>query len=161
MGTRKNKPRGGRGGTGSRGWVFLVLILTLFVAARLWRGSTAPVPRAFEAQVGLADALERAASSGRPVFAVVTADWCAPCQSYKRGALSDAAVERALRERTEAVYIDADRDGDDMAMLARMGVAVRGVPATVVIRDRQVVARFEGPRDAGAVLEVIDRAGAP
>ncbi|HEV2292383.1 MAG TPA: thioredoxin family protein [Tepidisphaeraceae bacterium] len=55
----------------------------------------------------LSAARTEAQTSGRPVLAYFTADWCGPCHSMKSTTWADAGVEEALR-RYVPVRIDVD-----------------------------------------------------
>jgi len=81
-------------------WVprLLLAALVAFFGFRLASGRTAPVPEIFDKTVSLQTALDESAKSGKPVFALLTADWCAPCQSYKRGALANKEIVAKLTE---------------------------------------------------------------
>jgi len=128
---------------------FLVVIVAVFAAAQFWNGGHAATPAYFDPGVTLKDALTASAQSGRPVFAVATADWCAACQSFKRGALSDKRVADWVETNTEPVYVDVTNSNNpDAAVLG-----VRSVPAVVLLRDGAVLARHEGVMSASGMLD--------
>jgi len=81
-------------------------------------------------------------SSDRPVVAVVTADWCPPCQHLKRTSLADAQVERLLTDRAQSVMLDATDTNRVQRTLGMLGV--RAFPSTVIIRGGEPVAMLEG-----------------
>ena len=135
-------------------WGTIVLIIA-FLGVWSWLGRAAPTPPVFDEQVTLASAIDAAASADQPrfVFAVATADWCAPCQGYKRGALTDQRVERWIMDNAVPVYIDVDERPDDAAVLG-----VSGIPATFLLRDGQVVAAASGAMGADQLLGWLDEA---
>lgn len=138
-------------------WLVVVFVVALgaMVAWKLLR-PPAPTPAVFGAGTTLAGAIERSKAEDKPVFAVATADWCAPCQAYKRGALADERVAAYLEASTIPVYINID---DDPADAERLGVSA--VPTTVLLRDGEVVDRFSGRIDAPDLLEWLERAAPP
>lgn len=140
-----------RGDIGS--WVFTVGLIAVAAVIFFRPTSKAPVPEVFEASAPtLESAIDAAAESGKPVFAVATADWCGPCQAYKRGALSDERVAGWLRDNTEPVYINVD-DSPDAA--GRLGV--RSIPATFMITpDGTVIAAHEGGWSAENLLSWLE-----
>ena len=127
----------------------LVVIVAGFVAIQLWRGRPAGTPAFFEPGVTLRDALAASERSGRPVLAVATADWCGPCQGFKRGALSDTRVAEWIETHTEPVSIDATKPGNPDA--AALGV--RSVPTVILLRGGEELARHEGAMSASAMLD--------
>lgn len=129
-----------------------ILLVVAFVAVWAWLGRTAPTPPVFDTGMTLTRAVEDAGSSDRLVLAVATADWCSPCQGYKRGALVDARVEAWIEANAVPVYIDIDESPDDARLLD-----VQSIPATYLIRDGEVIARASGAMGAGALLEWLDR----
>jgi thiol-disulfide isomerase/thioredoxin len=132
-----------------------ILLVVAFVAVWAWLGRTAPTPPAFDTGMTLTRAVEHAGSSDRLVLAVATADWCAPCQGYKRGALTDPRVEAWIESNAVPVYINIDESPDDARLLG-----VQSIPATFLIRDGEVVARASGAMGAGALLDWLDRSRA-
>lgn len=121
----------------------LVGLFSLFV---WYNGRPAPTPPVFRDGVSLMEAMDLSAAENKPVFAVVTADWCAPCQNYKRNALADETVQAWLGERTIAVMLDADRLERSEAMLLNFGGTI---PATIMLDEGRVVGAFEGSMGAG------------
>lgn len=93
---------------------------------------------------GLSEAMRLASTSGRPVVALVTANWCGPCQMLKRTTLKDAAVEKLLGERAVTVHLEDSANREDIARLP-----VEAYPTTLVIRGDEVVGRLVGYADAG------------
>ena len=129
-------------------WVLLV-VLALFVAPgviNFVRGP-APTPGIFDEGLTLDAAMELSEQEGKPVFVVATADWCAPCQSLKRGALADAGVGAWIREHTIPVYLE---DGTDREAIGFLGV--RAYPTSLMIVDGEVVGGIEGASGAEAYL---------
>jgi thiol:disulfide interchange protein len=138
----------------------LAVLLVLFVGGRALLQLTgvlgpAPTPAVFEAGLTLDDALAAAEAEGKPVVAVVTADWCPPCQRYKRSTLAQADVQAWLGERTIAVMIDADAQPEAMRALG-----VRALPTTVVLRGGEVAGRRVGPISADELFELAGADGA-
>ncbi|MEQ9096553.1 MAG: thioredoxin family protein [Phycisphaerales bacterium] len=77
-----------------------------------------------------------------PVVAVVTADWCGPCQELKRSTLADDRVRELLSQRAQPVMIDGTDTQVAMPTLEQLGV--RAFPSTIVLRDGKPVAMLEG-----------------
>lgn len=134
---------------------FMVLVLVLVVGIRMWFGRAAPVPNVFEGSPRLAEAIAQSSATGKPVFAIFTADWCPPCQSYKRGSLSESRVASALRDRAIPVYVNVDRDTEDLATLERLGMGVRSLPTTVVLAGGEIRTHAVGAQGAGDVLAML------
>ncbi len=134
--------------------VFPLIVLGLLGAAYMARAKPgkAGIPEAFAAGVTLDDALARSERDGTPVFVFVTADWCGPCQVYKRGALSDARVLAALGASTIPVYVDVDRNTPMVERLGRMGLQIKGVPTTVLVEGGRITRTFSGGVSAEELL---------
>ena len=130
-------------------------VLVGFAGMNMLRGGVAPTPEVFATGSSLAQGMEKANAAGKPVLAVVTADWCPPCQSLKRGALVDGRVASLIESSTEPVYI-TDRQPRDVERLG-----VRAFPTSVIIRDGEVVASLRGAASTGAYLEWLENALTP
>ncbi|GAB4383213.1 MAG: hypothetical protein Kow0022_02500 [Phycisphaerales bacterium] len=132
--------------------VLFAVVLGVLIVPRL-RG-VAPTPAMFDEQLTLDAALERSAQSGKPVLAIVTADWCGACQSFKRGALADPEIEQMVRTSFVPVSIDADRQTGDVARIGR----VEYLPTSVVIRGGREVERAAGAMSAERFAAMLRRA---
>ena len=89
--------------------VVAVLLVAVAVMAglRLFSATgAAPTPAAFASHVSLEAAIAAEGQNGRPVVAFATADWCGPCQSFKRGALADERVTAWIGDRANAAFVD-------------------------------------------------------
>ena len=117
----------------------LVLLLVGFAGLQAVRGRVAPTPEVFAQGVSLDDGIRTGTERGKPVVALVTADWCGPCQVLKRETLSDPAVSSWIGENAVAVYVDFDKSPQDAANLG-----VQALPTTVVLKDGQIVASRTG-----------------
>jgi thiol:disulfide interchange protein len=135
-----------------------VLPVVLIVAAigGLWwfTGRAAPTPQVFAQGLSLDEAVAQAGPGGL-VFAVATADWCPPCQSYKRGALADERVQAWVEANTVPVYIDVDARPQDAQRLE-----VSGIPATFLLRDGVVIAGGSGAMPTETLLRWLETARA-
>jgi len=132
----------------SFGLVIIVLALIgVIIVPRLLNGGVAPTPDVFDTTLTLDDAIKRSESSGKPVYALVTADWCPPCQTLKRGALTDERVTAFIVNSTEAAYV-TDKNGHDVGRLG-----VRAFPTSVIIRDGEIVASLQGAASSAAYLK--------
>lgn len=136
-------------------WPLLILIAVAIglVGYRVASSRPAPMPASFDGSVTLDVAMARAESSGRPVLALATADWCGPCQTFKRGALSDPEVTRFITENTEAAYVDLSDANDPEASEAARMLSVMSIPALVLIDDKQEVSRIEGGVGASKLMD--------
>lgn len=131
-----------------------LLVIAAFVIFR--PTEPAPVPAVFEAgERSLQAALERAEAEDRVVFAVATADWCGPCQSYKKGALTDPRVAQWVGANAVPLYLDIDASPEDAEALA-----ISGIPASFIIRDGRVVARQGGLMSADELVGWLESASA-
>ncbi len=131
--------RGGGGGSGSGGG---------------GGGGHAPKPALFsEGVVTLADGKQRAGPA-RMVLAMVTADWCPPCQELKRGALVDPRVEAWVKEHAVAVYIDSDVNRADAEALG-----ASAIPTLVLLKGEKEVGSLVGEVSAGELLGWLEQSG--
>lgn len=130
------------------------MVLGVLAVAYMARAkpAKAPMPEVFAAGVRLDDALARSEREGKPVFVFVTADWCGPCQVYKRGALSDDRVTSLIQNSMIPVYVDVDRDTGMTDRLGRMGLRIKGVPTTALVEGGTITRSFAGGVSADALL---------
>lgn len=112
-------------------------------------GGGAVMPAVFvNAPHTLTEGLSKAAAEKRTLIAFATASWCGPCQSFKRGALSDAKVMQAMNQAGVPAYIDVDQDQEGAGLLK-----VFSIPVLIAMKDGKEVGRLEGNQDAGDVVE--------
>ena len=121
-------------------WVFVLAIVAIGAVLFLRPVSKAGMPALFDGSPATLDAaMSKAESDGKVVFAYATADWCGPCQSYKKNTLSDPRVEQWVAANAVPVYIDVDARGEDAQRLE-----VSGIPATLIIKDGIILDRAVG-----------------
>ncbi|MFW5653467.1 MAG: thioredoxin family protein [Planctomycetota bacterium] len=98
-------------------------------------------------------AVEQAATDGRIVIAFATADRCAPCQQYKKDALTDErVVERLKSDAWIATHIEVDAEPD----MADQYLGSRGIPMTYALRNGEQIAVLRGQRSADDLLAWLD-----
>lgn len=118
---------------------------TGFIVAR----EVVALPPAIATAPPLREAVAIGRETGRPVVVFATADRCAPCQQYKRDAINDDRVIRALASGPAiATHIEVDRDPD----AARSILGGPAIPMTYLIRDGEIVASLRGQRSADELL---------
>jgi thiol:disulfide interchange protein len=123
-------------------------IVIAIVATYRILGGPAPTPPGFAGDAPLQAAIDHAARADRVVVAVATADWCAPCQAYKRGGLAAREVNDWLAANAETVLIDVT----DGATTDSERLQVRCIPATYVIADGMILGGRIGAMDAEELL---------
>ena len=137
------------------GAVVILGVSVAVIALLMWsRGRVAPAPTVFSEHLTLASAEARAAEEHRVVVAVATADWCGPCQAYKRGALADPAVVAWMGAHAVPVMIDVTNGAS--AESERPGVS--SIPATFVMREGKVVASAVGNASAAELVAMLESA---
>jgi len=135
-------------------WILLAFVVVMVVlVGRGGAGGSAPIPPAFAAGTTLAQAEEAAVAGGKPVLVFATADWCGPCQSFKRGALVDPAVAERIGAGFVPVYVDVDRAATEAQRLK-----VGSIPVLIVLRSGKEVARLEGGANAERVVAWLEQA---
>jgi thiol:disulfide interchange protein len=139
---------------GKQAWVALAIV-GVFVVLMIVRGGggTAEKPALFAQGLTLAEARAASLETGKPVLALVTADWCPPCQTLKRGALSDPEVVAYLKEFTIPVYLD---QANNMAEIAALGT--RDYPTTYLLRGDETIAQIQGGDSPAGYLRTVRRA---
>lgn len=132
---------------------FAVLVGFALVTVIRGRAAQAPTPEVFAQNVSLERAIARSKETGKPVYAVVTATWCGPCQQLKKNTLADPEVASWIEKNTIPVFIDSDRSRDDAAWLG-----VSGIPASFVLRGGEIVASSVGYAKPAEYLEFLKNA---
>lgn len=131
--------------------VFITLVIFaasgLLLARMIMGGATAETPEFMPVTTSLSSVSFEA---GTPVVAVVTADWCGPCQELKRTTLREDRVRAVLTDRSQPVMIDGTDTQVAMPTLEQLGV--RAFPSTVILRDGKPVAMLEGYANADKYL---------
>ncbi len=123
----------------SRIWTVLLICVALVVGLRMFSTSKGKLPEAFASAQGLAAAIDQSSQSGMPVLAFATADWCGPCQKFKKSALSDTGVITWIKDNTHPTLLDCTGANPDAA---RLGIS--GLPTLMLLRDGREIARLEG-----------------
>jgi thiol:disulfide interchange protein len=128
----------------------LIIILVLLALPNLismLRGP-APTPDVFSDAYTLQQANQLSIEQGKPVLVLATADWCAPCQTLKRGALVDPGVVELINDRTIPVYLEDGENIDDIRSLG-----VRAYPTTLILSQGEVIASQPGGLPAPSYAE--------
>lgn len=137
--------------------LFLLLIVAILALLPLIRGGggVAPMPPMFDEGLSLAEAEARAAAEGRLTLVYATADWCGPCQRFKRGALVDPEVEAWVAAHTVPTVLDLTSPHGEAAEHAqRLGIGP--IPAIILLREGEEVARRQGAAPAGLLLRWLE-----
>ncbi len=131
--------------------IAIILVAGLLITRMIAGNGTAPNPEFMPTTTDLAS---MSFQGDKPIVAVVTADWCGPCQELKRTTLSDERVRDLLARDSQAVMIDGTDTKIAMPTLQQLGV--RAFPSTVVLRNGRPVAMLEGYADADKYLAWLD-----
>lgn len=135
---------GSRSGRASSNWVFYGVVVGLIAlfAGVMFNRSHAPIPEGLTQSATIAAAMDASSVSGKPVLVFATADWCGPCQSFKRGELAKDDVVQAIGANTEFTILDlSDRNDTEAGRTADM-LGVRSIPAMVLMQNGEIVARW-------------------
>lgn len=131
-----------------------IALLGGLVAVQMLNNRAAPTPTMFEQGVSIQ---EVAARTDARTLVVVSADWCGPCQQYKRGALADERVAALLASQDiDAVIIDHDKQPESVQALG-----VRAVPFTALMVNGEIVGSFEGRPTTDELLVWVKRGLTP
>ncbi len=132
--------------------VFLLVIIASLIVIINARSSRAPAdaPAIFAQNLTLPAASKASAESGMPVLVYATATWCGPCQSFKRGALSDPEVQSLITSRTLPVYLDIDKHRETASMLG-----ITSIPKLILMKDSQILASRVGALSSAQTTEFI------
>ncbi|GAB4520282.1 MAG: hypothetical protein Tsb0013_23930 [Phycisphaerales bacterium] len=136
--------------------IFAALCFALLGYVVISRGGVAPTPAALTGAgvTDLPSAVAKAKQEGKVVFAVATADWCAPCQTYKRGALADEAVASWIEANAVPLTIDVTDPNVPSPDARALGVS--GIPATFLIDSSgQVLASATGALGTDDLLALL------
>ena len=134
----------------------IVFLGGMFLRATLNGGSggggSQAIPASFAGYSSLQPALADAA--GGPVLAFATADWCGPCQTFKKGALADEQFANWITQNgVKGVYLDSTSGHPDADKLG-----VQAIPTLVFFRDGKEVARNTGGMSTTQLIAWLERA---
>jgi len=131
---------------------FGIILIAIFLIAKAVLGPReAPTPAALDSPMSLDAAIASADEQNKVVFAVATASWCGPCQTYKRGALADEDVQQWLSDNAVGIMIDVDQNKADASRLQ-----VSSIPTTYIIKDGEIVTQFTGPVSKARLMETLE-----
>ena len=101
----------------------------------------------------LSEAVAQAERDDRALIVFATADRCAPCQQYKRDALTDPmVVARLTASDALATHVEVDRESAAASEI----LGSLAIPMTYLLRDGEVVASLRGQRSAADLLKWLD-----
>lgn len=134
-----------------RGLLIVLIIALGLIALRLYPAGASAIPAYFDKSVTFDEASRRARSDGRAVLVYVTADWCGPCQTFKRTTLSDPRVADWIRDNAVPVY--ADYTNAATASKTPLPATVYSFPTVLLYREGRELARTESALGPGQFLE--------
>jgi thiol:disulfide interchange protein len=101
---------------------------------------------------------DAARAEGKPILVFATADWCPPCRTLHRGALTDPGVKTALEPFARLEIDCSDREDTKVGAILD-GMNISGLPTLVFIdRSGTEVERLEGPRPAQTIIAAAKKA---
>lgn len=135
----------------------LAAVLALVAIQRvLWMRSASavsPLPTSFVNAPTLSQAEEKSRTDNRPVLVFATADWCGPCQVLKRTTLAETEVTDAIERLTHPTLLDITIHDPNAEKLS-----IDSVPALILMKNGQELARLEGIASTEEVLAFLDQA---
>jgi protein disulfide-isomerase len=155
--TSRIRRRGALSG-GTIAVLILVAGLALFAVTRFQRAggvqaAPAQLPVAFASSKPLEAATADARATGKPMLLFFTADWCPPCKSLKKNALSEPTVADAFNARTVPVYVDCT---NDVPAIGRE-LNIEGFPTLILVRNGKEVSRVVGALSTSELLAWLDK----
>lgn len=140
--------------------VMLVAVVAVLGVLRSRFGGVAETPPSFAAHTSFGAALAESAETGKPVLALVTADWCGPCQSLKRGALTDPRVTEWIGDHVIPAYVDGTDSSLEQTQHDLRLLQIEVFPTLVFIdKDGVEVSRRTGALSAGKLLAWLEGTG--
>jgi thiol:disulfide interchange protein len=139
----------GQGGTGKWMAIIALAVLAGFGAYR-WQGpSSAMAAWTTDWDKGL----QTFETTGKPILALFTADWCPACKDLESSVLCDSNVYRRLNSLFTLVKVDlTDRGGPGMSSAQTYNV--RGIPTLILFDNKgRELDRMTGGRDAASFLQ--------
>lgn len=133
-------------------FVMLLAVVLVLGLLRARFGGVAQTPASFAAHTTLNEAMARSAETGRPVLALVTADWCGPCQTLKRGALADERVAGWIGEHAIPAYVDGTDDRLEQTQRELRLLDIRVFPTLVLLDSSGEISRRTGVVPASDLL---------
>ena len=131
------------------------LVLVAGFAFLQLRGRAAQTPEYFRGDLSLAEARTLAGEQQRTVLAIASADWCGPCQAYKRSTLASPAIADAINTRTIPIMLDVTSATSPGAADAQT-LGVSAIPATFLIApDGTVLAQAVGGLGESELLALL------
>jgi thiol:disulfide interchange protein len=122
-----------------RALTLLIIGGVLFAA---WRLSAPATASAWYDNVD--DAITAAQQKGKPILAYFTADWCGPCQQFKKDVLTDGNVKSTLESKYVLVKIDLTQGTGESARVAQK-LGIRSIPTFITYNaDGQQIDTLSG-----------------
>ncbi len=129
-----------------------VIILVALYVLNSFFVTAAPIPDMFSEGLTLQQAVDRSAEKDGVVLAVVTADWCGPCQKYKKNGLADERVAQWITEHGSAAYINYDLNKD---LAGELGA--RSFPTTFFIHEGETLGAISGAMSGDTLLNFLNK----